>query len=82
MNAFALAREASVESGVCPYCKGETAVHLPGSYKPVFEDCAGCGKTFIAERLAEGFQVFRRENAPCCSDPDCREIEMGGGDEE
>ena len=77
-----LARQATVETGVCPYCDDKIQVHLPGSYKPVFEDCTQCGKTFIAERLKEGFQLLRRETAPCISHPDCRELEWGSCDEQ
>lgn len=76
------ARQASVENAHCPYCADRTLVELPADYEPVYAYCGCCGKKFIAERLAEGFQVLTIEEAPCCSDPDCREIEMGGSDEE
>ena len=66
----------------CPYCTRETLFELPENYAPVFEDCRQCGKKFIVERLKEGFSVFTLENAPRCSDPDCRAIEMGGSDEQ
>ena len=55
---------------------------MPGDYEPVYGFCGVCGKKFIAERLSEGFQVLTIEEAPCCSDPDCRGIEMDAGDEE
>jgi hypothetical protein len=76
------AGQASVESARCPYCSDQTSVELPADYRPVYGYCGCCGKKFIAERLAEGFQVLTIEEAPCCSDPDCRELEMGGYDEE
>ena len=66
----------------CPYCNQETLFNFPEDYAPVFRECARCGKTFIVERLKKGFSVFTRENAPRCSDPDCRAIEMGGSDEQ
>ena len=72
----------SLETARCPYCGAETSLELPINYKPVFAACDGCAKTFIAERLAKGFQVMTVEEAPCSSNPDCREIEIGGGDEE
>lgn len=71
-----------LESAPCPYCGQETGVDLPEDYRPVYRYCEVCGKKFIAERLQEGFQVLARENAPCYSDPDCRDLELGGYDEE
>lgn len=71
-----------LETAGCPYCGRQTTVDLPGDYAPVYIHCDVCGKKFIAERLAEGFQVLTREDAPCYSDPDCRELELGGYDEE
>lgn len=82
MNNSRLIRKASVEKTTCPYCRRQTTVNLPGSYKPVYNDCECCGKTFVAERLAKGFQVMTWEETPCCSDPACRAIEMGGSDEQ
>ena len=70
------------ETGRCPYCGRQTTVDLPGDYAPVYVNCDACGRRFIAQRLQEGFQVLTREDAPCYSDPDCRELEMGGYDEE
>ena len=66
----------------CPYCGRNTSVDLPENYAPVFTRCRECGRQFILERLAEGFQVFTREAAPRCSDPDSRAIEMGASDEQ
>ena len=72
----------SKETTQCPYCHDRTSVDLPGSYKPVYAYCDACGKKFIVERLAEGFHALTLEAAPCASDPDCREMEMAGYDEE
>lgn len=72
----------SVKTAQCPYCKEQTTVDMPGDYEPVYGLCGVCGKKFIAERLSEGFQFLTIEEAPCCSDPDCRGIEMDAGDEE
>ncbi len=70
------------EHANCPYCGAQTGVDLPDNYAPVFVFCDVCTAKFIAERLAEGFQVMTVEDAPYCSNPDLREIEMGAGDEE
>ena len=82
MNPAVLIPTSTIETASCPYCGAKTSLELPGNYKPVFVYCDGCGTKFIAERLQEGFQVIRVENAPCFSNPDCRELEMGAGDEE
>jgi hypothetical protein len=82
MEIFDRTKQASVEITQCPYCRERTSVVLPVDYRPVYAYCDCCGEKFIAERLAEGFQVLTMEEAPCCSDPDCREIEMGGYCEE
>jgi Zn ribbon nucleic-acid-binding protein len=66
----------------CPYCRENTAVQLPPDYSPVYVHCIACGRRFIAERIKNGLDVFRLENAPCSSDPDCRETEMGQGQED
>jgi hypothetical protein len=72
----------TTETAQCPYCQTQTAIELPDDYEPVFVYCDHCEKKFIAERRAEGFEVFTLEEAPCCSDPDCREIEMSNVDEQ
>jgi hypothetical protein len=82
MNHSVTVSISSEETARCPYCNGHTAIDLPGNYRPVYVYCDVCGKKFIAERLAEGFQTLTLEAAPCASDPDCREIEMAGYDEE
>ena len=66
----------------CPYCNGQTAFKLPDNYAPIFAECRECREKFIVERLTKGFQVFTRQNAPCCSDPDCIALESGGSDEQ
>lgn len=66
----------------CPYCREKTVIQLPPNYAPVYVNCMACGRRFIAERIKDGLDVLRLENAPCSSDPDCREIEMNQGQEE
>jgi len=66
----------------CPYCSQATAIEVPVNFAPVYAHCACCSKKFIAERLSDGLQVLTLEEAPCCSDPDCRELEMGSSDEQ
>jgi predicted RNA-binding Zn-ribbon protein involved in translation (DUF1610 family) len=82
MSNSRLAKKASVKTSKCPYCGETTTFDLPGDYEPVYAVCSSCGKKFIAQRHATGFQLFTREEAPCLTDPDCREIELGGYDEE
>jgi hypothetical protein len=72
----------TTETALCPYCQIHTTFELPDDYEPVFVFCGGCHKKYIAERRAEGFEVFSAEGARCCSDPDCREIEMSSVEEQ
>jgi hypothetical protein len=72
----------STAAAQCPYCQAQTTIDLPIDYAPVFVYCDSCSKKFIAERRAQGFDVFTEEGAPCCSNPDCREIEMAASDEQ
>lgn len=82
MQQAAKAHPIDLESAHCPYCGGRTRIALPPDYAPSFVFCAVCGSKFIVERLAAGFQVMTVEDAPCSSNPDCRELEMGAYDEE
>ena len=66
----------------CPYCGKETPIDIPENYAPTYSRCKPCGKKFILERLKEGLQVYQIGEAPCCSDPECRDIEMGSSDEQ
>lgn len=72
----------TIQKTRCPYCNAETLVELPKNYAPRYVHCNSCTKKFIMERLSQGFKVMTIEDAPCCSDPDCRDIEMGGADEQ
>lgn len=71
-----------MEKTQCPYCENNTTIKLPINYAPVYMWCEICGKKFIIERMSTGFQAIQVESAPCCSDPDCRELEMGSSDEQ
>jgi hypothetical protein len=82
MNVSAEALQPVIETVSCPYCFQDTSVDMPDNYAPVYSVCRACQKKFIIERLTNGFQVLTREEAPCESDPDCREIEMGDSDEQ
>jgi len=82
MNRPVNAQPAPAQTAPCPYCCGQTLVNLPADYEPVYANCGVCGKKFIVERLSEGFQVLCPSDGRCFSDPDCRELEMGGSDEE
>jgi DNA-directed RNA polymerase subunit RPC12/RpoP len=81
MNAVIITKETS-KMVQCPYCGQSTTIIYPENYVPVYKHCGICSKKFIVERLAHGFQVLTREEAPLSSDPDCREIEMGASDEQ
>ena len=71
-----------VETVECPYCRQDSSIVPPDDYAPAYAYCPNCSKKFIVERVAEGIQVLTLEEAPCCSDPDCRAIEMGASDEQ
>jgi DNA-directed RNA polymerase subunit RPC12/RpoP len=66
----------------CPYCLMHTDAEPASNYEPIYVRCAVCSKRFILERIIDGFQALRIEGAPSSSDPDCREVEMGMGQEE
>jgi DNA-directed RNA polymerase subunit RPC12/RpoP len=65
---------------MCPYCRFEHAVQHPGGYLPIYADCPNCGNRFVVEPERHGVTTYTLEDAPCCSDPECREIEMGASD--
>lgn len=66
----------------CPYCEESVVVSWDGTYKPRYWECDGCGRRFIYEPVADGVKCIKPEEAPCSSDPEFREIEMGAGMEE
>jgi len=66
----------------CPYCLMHTEAEPASNYEPIYVPCKVCSQKFILERTMDGFQALKIEGAPCCSDPDRREIEMGMGQEE
>ena len=82
MRNSAVATEVSSEDVQCPYCKQATSIEMPENYAPVYRYCTSCHAKFIVERLEVGLQVLKPEEAPCISDPDCRDIEMGSSDEQ
>jgi hypothetical protein len=82
MSQIDSAVQESTKIARCPYCDKETAITRPRDYAPVYAYCGLCGKKFIVERLANRIDVMTIEDAPSCSDPDRREIEMGGSDEQ
>lgn len=65
----------------CPYCEALCEHPKPDDYSPRYMICDSCGKRFIMEPSASGYDVFRENEAPCCSDPECRELELGLGDD-
>ncbi|WP_319469812.1 hypothetical protein [uncultured Pseudodesulfovibrio sp.] len=66
----------------CPYCSTNQDITTPGDYRPFYVTCSGCSRRFIAEPVENGTIVYRDGEAPCCSDPECRETEMGGSGED
>ncbi|HHP7234855.1 MAG TPA: hypothetical protein ACFCUC_09515 [Desulfobacterales bacterium] len=82
MESAIFSKKTTVKNALCPYCGEQTRLKLPHNYEPIYAYCNICGKKFITERLTEGFQTWTLEDAPCWSDPDWRQIEMGAGDEE
>ena len=72
----------TVEMEICPYCFAKTSINPPINFAPVFAFCDVCNARFIVERHSDGLEVMTEEEAPCYSNPDCIELEMGGCDEE
>ncbi|NCD25282.1 MAG: hypothetical protein EOL86_06800 [Deltaproteobacteria bacterium] len=66
----------------CPYCEKSVAVDAAVTYEPIFQTCPACGRRFIVERTADGVRALREKDAPCMSNPDCRDVEMSGSCEE
>lgn len=69
-------------TATCPYCQAATPINQTDDYAPQFHQCLACGKKFIAERRAGGLRVMRVKDAPCMSNPDCREVETSATCEE
>lgn len=61
----------------CPYCRAPQGVDHPGGFAPIYVDCGECGERFILEPVRSGVKTYRKGEAQCCSDPDCRATEMG-----
>lgn len=59
----------------CPCCQAAASIDQADDFAPQFHICPSCGKRFIAERRAEGVAVMRVKDAPCMSNPECREVE-------
>jgi hypothetical protein len=72
----------SEEKTNCPHCHAQTGIHLPTDFAPVFVFCDVCNARFIVVRHTDSFEVLTEADAPCHSNPDCIELEMGAYDEE
>lgn len=59
----------------CPYCHEGMTVNQAEDYAPQFHECSKCGQKFIVERGASKVKVMKEKDAPCMSNPECREIE-------
>lgn len=66
----------------CPYCSFKQDISDNGDYRPFYVHCDQCAERFIAEPVRSGVVVYRDGEAPCCSDPECREIELGDSGQE
>ena len=66
----------------CPYCNIRQAVSGCDDFRPFYVNCAECASRFIVEPVRNGLLVYRDGEAPCCSDPECRELEMAGSGQE
>lgn len=66
----------------CPYCEKNVPVDSSMTYEPIFQTCPACGRRIIVERVADGVRALREKDAPCLSNPDCRDVEMSGSCEE
>ena len=66
----------------CPYCNAGQDVTDYGDYRPFYVNCSECSRRFIVEPMRNGTVIYREGEAPCCSDPECRETEMGDSGED
>ena len=67
---------------LCPYCPAAQTAPDHGNYKPFYVNCSGCASRFIVEPVRNGTVVYKVEEVPCCSDPECRATEMAGSGQE
>lgn len=65
-----------------PYCQGTVTITQTDDYAPEFHECPKCDQTFIVERGVSKAKVMKEKDAPCMSNPRCREIETSGAEEE
>jgi hypothetical protein len=82
LNTLSNNRQLPAESMMCPYCHRSTSITPREDYRPIYTTCDDCKKKFIIERVAVGIRAYTLEEAPSCSDPHRRAIEMGQGDED
>jgi len=66
----------------CPYCQESRTVNQGEDYAPQFHECHKCGQRFIVERGVSRVKVMKEKDAPCMSNPECREIETSATCEE
>lgn len=66
----------------CPYCAEFSDIELPETFTPIFVTCHACHRRFIAERRANDVAVMTENEAPCMSNPECREVETSATCEE
>ncbi|MGE4504489.1 MAG: hypothetical protein AB7D51_04010 [Desulfovibrionaceae bacterium] len=62
----------------CPYCSFNLDLARREDYRPFYHTCPACSGRVVVEPVRGGFLVFREGEAPCCSDPECRAVELAG----
>jgi sarcosine oxidase delta subunit len=58
----------------CPYCAELNDIELPETFAPIFVTGHACHRYFIAERRTNDVAVMTENEAPCMSNPECREV--------
>jgi transposase-like protein len=67
---------------ICPYCGQTIKVLHDGSFASRYHDCQSCQQRFVYEPLASRVQSYKLEEARGWIDPDTREIDASGHDEQ
>ena len=66
----------------CPYCGRHMSIGNDGLYTPKYHHCERCGKQFIYEPLKFSVATYKLGEADNFTDPELREIEACGYDEQ
>ncbi len=66
----------------CPHCASEIHVVFDGSFAPKYKICDVCWKRFVFEKTRDGITTYKAGEIRGYSDPEYRETELSGGEEE